>query len=193
MSTNWSAAKVRVPRFAEVAVERARLVVVPPVPAKAATAPFVILLMAIMVAGVLGILAFNTNMQDKAFETTRLQNEADALLAKEQRLSLELDALRNPQALAQKAKQMGMVPPTAPAFLQLSDGKVLGDRTPAVGGPGIRINPNPAGKPAQLTPKRIVLRVPAAPAPGTGEQLSADTAAQIEQSPTGTGAASQNR
>ena len=85
MSTNWSVARVRVPRFAEVAVERARLSVVPQAQSKAPTAPFVILVMAMLIAGVLGLLAFNTNMQAKAFETTRLQDQANKLQAGERR------------------------------------------------------------------------------------------------------------
>ena len=43
---------------------------------------------------------------------------------------MELDGLRDPQRVAQQAQDMGMVPPTSPAFLQLSDGKVLGKAAP---------------------------------------------------------------
>ena len=156
MSTNLSSSRLRVPRFAEEAVERARLTVVPPLSGRPPTAPFTIL-----VSGVLGLLAFNTSMQDKAFETTRLQAKADALKAKRQRLALELSALRDPQALASRAKRMGMVPPPAPAFLSLKDGTVKGDAQPAVGGAGIQINQNPSKKPPALNPKPIVVKVPA--------------------------------
>ena len=161
MSTNLSSSRLRVPRFAEEAVERARLTVVPPLSGRPPTAPFIILVMAILVSGVLGLLAFNTSMQDKAFETTRLQAKADALKAKRQRLALELSAMRDPQALASRAKRMGMVPPPAPAFLSLKDGTVKGDAQPAVGGAGIQINQNPSKKPPALNPKPIVVKVPA--------------------------------
>lgn len=194
MSTNWAAVRSRVPRFAEIAVERARLSVVPPTPNRAPTAPFVILVMAMLVAGVLGLLAFNTNMQDKAFETTRLQGEADRLTAQKQRLMLELAALRNPQALAEKAKKLGMVPPTSPAFLSLKDGKVLGDPQPAVGGRGLQINPNPQVKPAQLDPKPVVIKVPAAPSAGDAAQpAAASTQPTAQQTQPVTGASSQIR
>jgi hypothetical protein len=194
MSTNWSVPRVRVPRFAEVAVERARLTVVPPTRSKAPTAPFIILVMAMLIGGVIGLLAFNTNMQAKAFETTRLQDEANKLQAQQQRLMLELEELRNPQTLAQKAKRMGMIPPTAPAFLRLQDGRVLGDSQSAVAGSGIQINPNPAGKPAQLTPKRIVVKVPASEAavPSANPIQGAENRGSA-QSATEPGAASQIR
>ncbi len=161
MSTNWSSSRLRVPRFAEEAVDRARLTVVPPLSGRPPTAPFIILVMVILVSGVLGLLAFNTSMQDKAIETTKLQAKADALKAKRQRLALELSALRDPQAVAARAKRMGMVPPPAPAFLSLKDGVVKGDAQPAVGGAGIQINQNPSKKPPSLNPKPIVVKLPA--------------------------------
>jgi hypothetical protein len=44
---------------------------------------------------------------------------------------MDLERLRDPQRVAGEAKEMGMVPPGNPAFLRLSDGKVLGKPEPA--------------------------------------------------------------
>ena len=71
---------------------------------------------------------------------------------------MELDALRDPQRLAARAKKLGMVPPPSPAFVRLSDGKVLGTPGAATALDAIRINPLPAAKPkvAQAPKPRIV-------------------------------------
>ena len=52
---------------------------------------------------------------------------------------------------------MGMVPATSPAFLRLSDGKVLGKATPAAADGALRITPLPTRKPKNLRPTPIVI------------------------------------
>jgi hypothetical protein len=157
-------ARTRVPRFAEAAVERARLTVVPPRRAigrtQAARTPFAVLVIAMLVAGVVGLLMFNTNMQQASFKATALQEQVNTLTAKEQSLNMTLDALRNPQRLAVAAKELGMVPPSQPAFIRL-DGKVLGAPVAATGADAVRINPLPTPKPASLKQKTVIVRVPA--------------------------------
>jgi hypothetical protein len=110
-------ARTRVPRFAEAAVERARLTVVPPRRAigrtQAARTPFAVLVIAMLVAGVVGLLMFNTNMQQASFKATALQEQVNTLTAKEQSLNMALDALRNPQRLAVSAKKLGAHQPAA--------------------------------------------------------------------------------
>jgi hypothetical protein len=164
MSTLMTQARSRVPRFAESAVERARLTVVPQrmlVRTHAARTPFVALVLAILAGGVVGLLMFNTSMQQSSFTATALQHEVTALTAEEQKLNMELDALRDPQRLASEAKALGMVPPSQPAFVRLGDGKVLGTPAPATGEDAVRIHPMPPAKPAQLRPRPIVVKVPA--------------------------------
>ena len=96
--------RTRVPRFAEAAVERARLTVVPPRRSlgrtQAARTPFAVLVLVMLAAGVVGLLMFNTNMQQLSFKATALQDRVNVLTAKEQALDLELDQLRDPQHLA---------------------------------------------------------------------------------------------
>ena len=76
----------------------------------------------------------------------------DTLEAKQQSLQMELDQLRDPQAIARKAQAMGMVLPSSPAVLDLRTGKVLGDPTPATGLDRLRLLPPPPVKPAELDP-----------------------------------------
>jgi hypothetical protein len=54
-----------------------------------------------------------------------------------------------------------MVAPGVPAFVELSDGNVVGTPTPASPDDAVRINPLPAQLPAPLRPKPIIVRVPA--------------------------------
>ena len=143
MSAQMFQARNRVPRIAEAAVERARLTVVPRTPARAARVPFVVLVSLLLVGGVAGLLCFNTSMQQASFTATAMEDQAASLDAKQQSLNMELDALRDPQRVAVRAKEMGMVPPNAPAFIRLSDGKVLGKPVPASSQNAIRVLPLP--------------------------------------------------
>ncbi len=111
--------RTRVPRIAEAAVERARLRVVPRRRTKAARVPFVALVSLVLLGGVIGLLLFNTSMQQAAFATTALEQQAGTLAARQQTLEMELDVLRNPQRVAERAQAMGMVPSGTPAYLLL--------------------------------------------------------------------------
>ena len=185
MSTLMSGARTPVPRFAEAAVERARLTVVPQRSfgrTQAARTPFAVLVLGLLAAGVVGLLMFNTHMQQSSFEATRLQDQVTTLTARQQSLDMELDALRDPQRLAVAAKKLGMVPPSQPAFIRLADGTVLGNPTPASTADAVRINPMAPAKPAALAPKPIVIKVPFVPDPNTSNPTV--------NSSVGTGAAS---
>lgn len=189
MSTLMTQARTRVPRFAEAAVERARLTVVPQRNlgrTQAARTPFAVLVLGMLAAGVVGLLMFNTHMQQASFTATALQQQVTELTAKEQSLNMELDALRDPQRLASAAKELGMVPPTQPAFVRLADGSVLGNPTAATPADAVRINPMPPAKPAELAPRPIIIKVPAAPLPPVPPAVVANSQA-------GTGAASAGR
>jgi cell division protein FtsB len=160
MSALMNQARNRVPRLAEAAVERARLTVVPRVRTRAPRVPFVALVSLLLVTGIAGLLLFNTSMQQASFTAAALEQRADALQAREQSLRMELETLRDPQRVAVQARRMGMVPPSSPAFLRLSDGKVLGQPAPATAEDAVRVIPLPAPKPANLRPEPLVLPRP---------------------------------
>jgi hypothetical protein len=150
----------RVPRIAEAAVERARLTVVPRRRTRAPRVPFVALVSLLLVSGVAGLLMFNTSMQQSSFTATALEQQSQILAAKEQSLRMELERLRDPQRVAQSAREMGMVPAANPAFIRLEDGKVLGTPTPAVAEDAVRITPLPTRKPKSLRPDPVIVRAP---------------------------------
>jgi hypothetical protein len=186
MSTLMDQARTKVPRFAEAAVERARLTVVPRPrlgrSGRAARVPFVTLVSLLLVGGVAGLLWFNTSMQQASFRATALEQKAQVLAAERQALQMQLDTLRNPQRVALQAKRMGMVPPPAPAFIRLGDGKVLGDPLPATADDELRITPLPTRKPANLRPKPIIVQE----APGARKPAAGGAAVGATASATGT-------
>ena len=151
----------RMPRIAEAAVERARLTVVPRRRVRAARVPFVTLVSLVLLGGVIGLLLFNTSMQQASFATTSLEDQASNLTAREQTLRMELDVLRNPQHVAEQAKKMGMVTAGSPAFLKLSDGRILGQAAPPDPTQDVRIVPPAPAKPPVLNPAPTYVDPPA--------------------------------
>jgi cell division protein FtsL len=150
----------RAPRLADAALSRARLTVVPRVRARAPRVPFVLLVSLLLAGGVVGLLMFNTSMQQASFAVSELEDEAAHLAAQEQSLSVEVESLRNPQRLAERAQAMGMVLPASSCFVVLSGAQPDCDSaaaTPEL----LRLHPRPPVKPARLDPDPIVVRADA--------------------------------
>ena len=111
---------------------RAVLTVVPVQAVAAQTrGPFAAAVVALLVAGLFGLLFLNTLLGKDSFRLHELRVSAVQLADTEQALVREVEALRAPGTLAQKATEMGMVQAGPPAFLRLSDGAVLGATDPA--------------------------------------------------------------
>lgn len=134
------------------AARRARLTVTPRLRVPTPRFPFVTLVTLIMVGGVVGLLLFNTSMQQASFAATALEKQAQALSERQQTLHMELEDLRDPQRLAEAAREQGMVPVTRPAFLRLADGKIVGKPTPATPADQLAIDPPAAQRPPAAFP-----------------------------------------
>lgn len=147
------------PRFPESARARARLRAVPVSVSTIPRAGFVVLISILLMAGVVGLLAFNTSMQQASFEATKLDRQATVLAARQQALELQVAALRDPQHVALAARHLGMVPPPAPAFIDLRTGDLLGVALPALPGDAMRVTPLPAARPKSLTPREKIVKV----------------------------------
>jgi hypothetical protein len=129
----------------------------------------------VLLGGVVGLLLFNTSMQQASFATTALEQQSTRLAAREQSLAMDLDRLRNPQRIAGAAKKLGMVQACSPAFLQLGSGKVTG--APCSDSVPLRINEKAPAKPSILSPRAKVVRVAAPPAATSpADNSSSDTA-----------------
>lgn len=173
----------RMPRVAEAAVQRARLTVVPRTRVRAARMPFVLLVTVVLLGGVVGLLLFNTSMQQASFAATSLEDQAGSLSAHEQHLQMQLERLRDPQHVAQRARRMGMITAGSPVFLRLSDGKVLGHPAPPDPAQNIRILPPAPKVPAVLDPAPTYVDAPAEPtdeanAPDSGKAHGASASQQ---------------
>jgi hypothetical protein len=148
----------------EAAVERARLTVVPHRRrVRAPRMPFVTLVSVVLLGGIVGLLCFNTQMQQASFAATTLEERAASLSAREQTLQSELQALRDPQHVALLAAQAGMVAPLDACTLQLGAAAAEDACTPATRGN----TPNPLSpappKPPAIDPAPVIVQVQAPP------------------------------
>ncbi len=176
-------ARTRVTRIAQEAVDKARLTVVPRMRTRAPRVPFVTLVSLVLVGGIVGLLLFNTSMQQASFAASVGEGQADTLAAREQ--TLPHGARRAPQPAAggpSQAQQMGMVIPSAPVFLDLKTGKTSGVRDPGDAGERdpARCPPAPV-KPKDLAPDPTIVEVPAATTtevPATATDAKQDAPAQ---------------
>lgn len=166
MSTPALQLRERLPRLADDAVARARLTVVPRRRVRAARMPFVTLVSLVLLGGVVGLLCFNTQMQQASFAATSLEEQADNLSAREQTLHDELQVLRSPQHLATAAQAAGMVVPESSCTVRLAARTTESGCTAATADNTPRLLPQPPRKPAVLAPDPFVVLVP--PAPGSG-------------------------
>ena len=116
-------------------MDRARLTVVPRLRTRAARIPFVTLVSLTLLAGVVGLLLFNTSMQQASFAASKLEDQATSLSGRQQALVMEIEELRDPQRLADQACRLGMVVGPNPAFLEVTSREVTGVPTTAVAAP----------------------------------------------------------
>jgi cell division protein FtsB len=99
--------------------------------------PFVVLTVALLGLGLLGLLMLNTALNENSFELTKLQKQATTLTDQQQALQQQIDHQAAPDALENAARGLGMVPGGDPAFL-MDDGKVVGSPAPAKDSPPVK-------------------------------------------------------
>jgi hypothetical protein len=116
---------------------RPRLRVAPPLPVAVPRAPFLMVLVVTVVAGVLGVLMINTRINENAFRLGDLKDAQAALDQQEQQLAQRLAAHESPTSLAAAAKRLGLVSAGTPAFIELPNGRTLGVPAPATGTPSV--------------------------------------------------------
>ena len=112
---------------------RARLTAVPSAPAQHWTAPaplrqlpFMLVLLAVLGIGMVGLLLLNTTVQGQSFQLEDRRQQSARLGYTEAELQHQLDQTSSPQSLAAKARELGMRPNPAPEFLEVPTGRVLG-------------------------------------------------------------------
>lgn len=87
---------------------------------------FLGLCVVLLLGGFVGVLMLNTAMAKGSYTMRDLQRRSDQLNDTQDALRHTIDGLSGPGPLAKRARELGMVPAATPAFLRLSDGKVLG-------------------------------------------------------------------
>jgi hypothetical protein len=136
MSTSFARAFTPTPSRIEDA-KAAGLRLVRPVRSRARKAPFVVVVMTVLSIGLVGLIIMSTILQAQSFEAARLDREAAQLTTQQQSLGRDVARMQSPANVAARAVQLGMVPNSNPAFLRLSDDKVLGKAEAAEAGTNI--------------------------------------------------------
>lgn len=124
-------------RVAVAQAQAPRLRVAPPPPVRVPRAPFVSLILVLVVGGVLGILLVNTKINENAFRLDKLQKQQAKLDIDQQQLEKQIAEAKAPGNLAAQARKLGLVESGPPAFIRLPDGRVIGVPQPAGGAPSI--------------------------------------------------------
>lgn len=92
---------------------------------------FAVTCLLLLVTGLLSLLLINTALAQGSFTLHDLQARSAELGDREQALRQDIDVQAAPARLAARASALGMVPSQSPAFLRLSDGRLLGVAAPA--------------------------------------------------------------
>ncbi|WP_419994194.1 cell division protein FtsL [Streptomyces boninensis] len=103
---------------------------VPSGSASAAKTPFVLLIVVLLGAGLIALLLLNSAVNQGSFRLNKLKHETTEKTDQEQELQRVVDGYSAPDALARRARELGMVPGGPPAFLE-PGGKVRGRPSPA--------------------------------------------------------------
>ena len=114
-----------------------RLRVAPPAPISAPRAPFIVVVIALVVAGVFGILLINTRTNENTFKISKLQDQQSALDNQQQRLENQIAGYESTGNLDAAARRLGLVKADTPAYIRLPDGKIIGVPKPGTGQPAV--------------------------------------------------------
>ncbi|MCF3964916.1 FtsB family cell division protein, partial [Streptomyces fuscigenes] len=96
----------------------------------AARTPFVLLVVILLAGGLITLLMLNSSLNEGSFRLSKLKKQTQDLTDEQQALRRAVDDQSAPDALARRARMLGMVPGGNPAFLE-PDGTVLGRPTRA--------------------------------------------------------------
>ncbi len=123
--------------------DRPRLKLLSRPPKRMGTVPFSVLVLVLLVAGLVGLLALSIHVQDQAFALKSRQQQAQELSSRVSDLEAQLNQARSPANLASRAAELGMIPNSSAAYIDLRSGKLLGDPRPAYANeiPGLKVPP----------------------------------------------------
>ena len=93
--------------------------------------PFTMLCTLIVVATLAALLYLNIQMSDTSYEITRLEAQSQRLTEESQALAETNERLGTPQELSRQAREIGMVPVSDPAYIDLDTGEIIGSTDPS--------------------------------------------------------------
>lgn len=122
-------------------------------PSSAARTPFVLLVVVLLGGGLIALLLLNSALNEGSFELSELKRKTTELTDEQQALQRDVDDSSAPDALERQARQLGMVPGGAPAFIN-PDGTVRGAPDRATAEPSSSGSPAPdtTASPSAATP-----------------------------------------
>lgn len=139
-------------------------------------APFVVLVMLVLGAGVAGIMYFSTQAAADTYRLQEARAEAEKLTLRMEQLRREVALLESPTDLARRAGEMGLVEPSNPARLrQNPDGSIEEFGKPSA---PTKSTPPPPPSPETATP-------PAGQQPPAGDQQQGQQGQQGQTPPAG--------
>ncbi|MCL2783611.1 MAG: cell division protein FtsL [Propionibacteriaceae bacterium] len=157
----------------------------PAVPLKAVTnrpgrlghIPFLAALAVMLIAGMVGLLLLSIKIQQGSVELRQAQSQAQNLSNEAAALRAEVDRVGSVTNLAQQAAALGMRPNPHGAFINLSDGSVTGDTSPATGHdvPNIVPTSGSTHPPVQIKVYPTPSSPPSPPASADGPVVPPDT------------------
>lgn len=126
---------------------------------------FAIGALAVLSIGLLSLLVLNTALAKGSFRAHELRIQKAELAQREQLLRTQIQDASSPVTLTKRAKELGLVPATAPVFISLADAKILGESFPA----GVPLDP--------ATGQPLTSMAPSAPVVGGTDAPATDPAA----------------
>jgi len=87
---------------------------------------FTFIVIGIFIFGMMASLVVNMKSAEASIRKLELQTELSNLVSQQQGLERSVISTESPENLVKAAYRMGMVPAGSPAFIRLSDRKVLG-------------------------------------------------------------------
>ena len=110
---------------------RPRLTVVSTPKTGGSSMPFALLCTLIVTATLAALLFMNIQMSNASYDITRLQGQSQRLTEESQGLQETNERLGTPQELERQAREIGMVPVSDPAYIDLDTGQIIGETAPA--------------------------------------------------------------
>ncbi len=140
--------------------------------------PFILSLVLVLSIGMVGVLLFNTRIQDQQRQLDDLQASAQSLQNHEAALEQSVDNEGTTNTLGAKAANLGMVPNPNPVIIRMPDGSVYGtpraaesNEIPGISVPSQITSATPTYRPssASPTPSGSATSSAATPSPSSTE------------------------